>query len=206
MFNIQSMVASLPAVFVAIAFHEYAHGKAADLLGDPTPRYQGRLTLNPMAHLDILGMLLFIIVGFGWAKPVQVNPYNLRGNRRQAMMLVALAGPMMNIAIAFVSALILLSGVAQRIPFGVELLYPMVHLNVVLAAFNLLPIPPLDGSKILSGLLPGSQAAVLDSLEHYGPLLLMLLIVSGFTGVLLGPVIKVIYQVIIQLARLLIGG
>lgn len=102
--DINSLLAAIPAILIAIVFHEYAHGKVAYMLGDPTPKYQKRLTLNPLNHLDPLGALMFIVVGFGWAKPVQVNPFHFRGDRRKGMMMVSLAGPVMNLVLAYLGA------------------------------------------------------------------------------------------------------
>ncbi len=187
----------LPAVIIALTFHEYAHGKTAERLGDPTPRYQGRLTLNPFVHIDPLGFFLLLIAGFGWAKPVQINPLNLRGDPRRGMMLVALAGPLMNILVAFTGALILSLALPDETALSsnnylVGILRGIIIINVYLALFNLIPVPPLDGAKVLAGLIPSCE--FLGSLETYGPLILLVLIFTGFMG-----------KVILPLARFLIG-
>jgi Zn-dependent protease len=181
----------LPAVVVAITFHEYAHGKMADFLGDPTPRYQGRLTLNPIVHIDALGFLLLLVAGFGWAKPVQVNPWNLRYGPRQGMMLVALAGPLMNLVVAFTSAFILTLALPDLVILNsqnilVDILRALVVVNVYLAVFNLIPVPPLDGAKILAGLLKSSGP--IYQLEAYGPVILLILVATGLIGKILIPV------------------
>ncbi|NLO89696.1 MAG: site-2 protease family protein [Clostridia bacterium] len=190
------MIAAIPAVLIAITFHEYAHGKMASIFGDPTPESQGRLTLNPMAHLDPIGTLLLFLAGFGWAKPVQVNPFYFRGDRKKIMMLVSLAGPMMNLVLACLSAVGLrLLGLFSP-GMGTFTIYLHIFLklllfyNVVLAIFNLIPVPPLDGSKILGGLLPEKYSEVLYSLEQYGPLILLLLIFTGVIDLFLGSAVQ----------------
>jgi Zn-dependent protease len=203
MFNlsINGIVAILPGILVAIAFHEYAHGKVADLLGDPTPRYQGRLTINPISHLDIMGTLLFIIAGFGWAKPVEVNPLNFRGDKRRGMMLVALAGPAMNLTMAFLGTLVLAFAGTN---FYVNLfVWPLVLYNVILAVFNLIPVPPLDGSKILAGILPRQAAEYVYQLEAYGPLILLLLIFTGATRTIIMPVVGTILGILNSLLNII---
>lgn len=189
----------IPAILVAITFHEYAHGKTAALLGDPTPGSQGRLTLNPMAHLDLLGTLMLLTVHFGWAKPVQVNPIYFRGDRRRGMLLVGLAGPLMNLVLAYLAAF----GWRLTPPsnpvlatFFVQLLW----INVALAVFNLIPVPPLDGSKILANLLPRRSAMFFYQLESYGPIILLLLLVTGLVGRILTPGIEATLKAITTLA------
>ncbi|MDD2586650.1 MAG: site-2 protease family protein [Syntrophomonadaceae bacterium] len=185
--SITAMLIYLPAIIIALTFHEYAHGKVADLLGDNTPSSQGRLTLNPLPHIDWIGFFMLLFFKFGWAKPVQVNPLNFKNtNFKTGMMLVSLAGPGMNLLLAFIGMLLL----KFLIPYSyvewgniaINLVQPLIQINLILAAFNLIPIPPLDGSKILAGLLPDSGAQVIYSLEQYGPILLLLIIVTGFAG------------------------
>jgi Zn-dependent protease len=186
---------TLPAVLLAISIHEFAHGAMADHLGDPTPRFQGRLTLNPLAHLDPVGALMLVLFRFGWARPVMVNPRNFVDPRR-GMFLVALAGPAANLVMAYFFAALasFLPGffplTTGRLLF--EFFMTNILLNLWLAAFNLLPIPPLDGAKILQGLLPGRQAYALAQWEPYGPLLLIFLIMSGMVPRLLQPIFRVL--------------
>lgn len=202
MFNLPSPLEvgiMLPAVVLGLTFHELAHGWVADSLGDPTPRYHGRLTLNPLAHVDVIGLILLFIAGFGWAKPVPVNPYNFRGNMRQGMVLVSLAGPAANLVLAFLGAVLLGLGV-WALPYGYEILTAVVRINIVLAVFNLLPVPPLDGSKILAGLLPGRQAW-LYTLESYGTIILLFLLFTGVIGRVLGVIIHPLYRAFMSLAK-----
>lgn len=201
-FSLEKVLVLVPVVLMAITFHELAHGWVANKLGDPTPKVQGRLTLNPISHLDPLGALLLLVAGFGWAKPVEVNPYYFRGDRQKGMMLVALAGPMANILIAFLGAVIFnyLGGYGKLTYIFFS---NLVIINIYLAAFNLLPVPPLDGSKILAGLLPKSSLNFLYSLEGYGPLILMLLIITGFTRYLILPIANVLITLVWGLATII---
>ncbi|KJS82717.1 MAG: peptidase [Peptococcaceae bacterium BICA1-8] len=201
--TLENLLILVPVVLIAITFHELAHGWVAYQLGDPTPKIQGRLTLNPISHLDPLGALLLLVAGFGWAKPVEVNPYYFQGDRHKGMMLVALAGPLANILIAFIGAL-LFSYFGSYGSYAFIFFSNLVMINIYLAAFNLLPVPPLDGSKILAGLLPKSQVNLLFSLEGYGPLILMLLIITGFTRYLVLPIAKVLITLVWGLASFLV--
>jgi len=168
----------LPGIIIGLTCHEYAHGWVANYLGDGTARYNGRLTLNPVAHLDPIGFLMLFFAGFGWAKPVPVNPYNLQVNMKQGMLLVALAGPATNVFIALVATVLLGVFGGLGLPFLNNFLSVAIYINLVLAIFNLIPIPPLDGSRILAGLLPGENAW-LDHLEQYGFIILIVLVFSG---------------------------
>jgi len=166
------------ALLVAVAVHEFAHALVADRLGDPTPRAHGRLTLNPAAHLDPLGTLALLIAHVGWGKPVPIDPYNLDNPRRDNM-LIALAGPASNFILAIFLSLILKFPLIPPLIAHLlnYLIAPTIILSVGLATFNLIPIPPLDGSKVLLGLLPREQAARYEEVfNRYGALLLLLLI------------------------------
>ena len=199
--GLTEMLIWLPAILIALTFHEFAHGWVADKLGDDTPYYQGRLTLNPLAHIDWVGFIMLLIFQFGWAKPVQVNPRNFRNiNPKTGMMLVSLAGPGMNLLLALIGmiALKLISPHqgSDWAALAIPLLQPLVYIDLILAAFNLIPLPPLDGSKILAGLLPDSGARMIYSLEQYGPLILLLLILSGAVGKILWPLVNFLYAVL----------
>ncbi|MFC1683568.1 site-2 protease family protein [Candidatus Zixiibacteriota bacterium] len=174
-----------PAILFALVIHEYAHGLVADRLGDPTPRSAGRLTLNPIKHLDPIGTVMLFLVRIGWARPVPVNPGYFQ-NPRLGMVWVSMAGPAANMLGALGCGLLLrLAGAIGDQPnsrilmaFVYMLAWGMV-INLVLAAFNLIPLPPLDGSKILAGILPGQSAQAYRRLERFGPLLLLALIILG---------------------------
>ena len=183
-----------PAFLVAVTVHELAHGLVADRLGDPTARRHGRLTLNPLAHLDPLGALAFFLTRFGWAKPVPVNAYNLRHPRRD-MAWIAVAGPISNLLAALLALLawVLVGSTApllMQVTLLDDLLQAMFRLNVLLAIFNLIPLPPLDGGHFLPFLLPPRWAGLVRPLEQYGPLLLLLLVMSGGTRYIIDPLYR----------------
>ncbi|HDK27987.1 MAG TPA: site-2 protease family protein [Candidatus Atribacteria bacterium] len=212
--NIFEIVWSIPAVLIAITLHEYWHGKIAYNLGDPTAAQAGRLTLNPLAHLDPMGTLMLLLFRFGWAKPVPVNFNNLNNPKRD-MIYVSLAGPIANIFTAILFAIILrlsyyfidqitlvkntafLSLSFTLLKGWLFFLRTGVLLNLVLAIFNLIPIPPLDGSKILIGLLPYSQAYRYAKLESYGPIILLILVLSGIIGKVLFPVVFFLFRLLV---------
>jgi len=198
--DLHSIALMLPAIVLGLTFHEFAHGWVAYRLGDPTPRYLGRLTINPAAHIDPIGLLLLFIAGFGWAKPVPVNPYNFRCDIKQGMLVVALAGPATNMLLAVVAAVVFGMLAGLQLPYFREIMQYIIQINVVLAVFNLIPIPPLDGSKILAGVLPGRQGW-LDQLERYGPVLLILLIFTGAIGVIFKVLVNPIFNFLSALAR-----
>lgn len=196
----------LPAVLIALTFHEYAHARAAESLGDSTARYMGRMSLNPLVHLDPLGFILLLLVGFGWAKPVPINPLNFKGDRQRGMMLVAAAGPLMNIFIAFTAALILNLALPEvemmysSAPL-VQIMRSIVYINVFLAVFNLIPVPPLDGSKVLAGLLRSDE--IIYQLERYGPIILLVLILTNVVGVVLLPLSNLLISFLFKIAHLI---
>ncbi|HET9000607.1 MAG TPA: site-2 protease family protein [bacterium] len=189
--DLRELLFLLPAVLVAVTIHEFAHALVADRLGDPTPRHLGRLTLNPLAHLDVLGTLFFVLFRFGWARPVPVNPRNF-AHPRQGMLQVALAGPLANVTLAFVVGLLLKTQSLSGTVWG-DLASMVVWINVVLAVFNLIPIPPLDGSRILENLLPLEQAAAYARIQPYGTVLILLLLYTGVIGRVMFPAIEWLY-------------
>jgi len=183
----------VPAILIGFTVHEFAHAKVASLLGDDTPRYQGRLTLNPLAHIDWIGFFALLLVGFGWAKPVQVNPRAFK-NVRADYLKVTIAGPVSNLVTAFAFALLtgLLSNYIPYAPNGGDLLYTLlfiiIRINCLLCAFNLLPIPPLDGFQILKSIIPARYGRYLHFLEHYQFIFLFILIlVPGASVVITVP-------------------
>ncbi|ACZ41736.1 peptidase M50 [Thermobaculum terrenum ATCC BAA-798] len=183
--DVRILLIRLAIMVVAISIHEFAHAITADALGDSTARRYGRVTLNPISHFDPLGflMLIFLVVfgfGFAWGRPVPVNPYALRGGRR-GMALVAFAGPLSNLVQAAVAVAIWR---AMGTPHPGDSMLPMIlwtfaYLNVLLAAFNMLPVPPLDGFNVLMGLVSDFWVQRLEPLRQYGPVLLLLLIFLG---------------------------
>ncbi len=180
-FNLTTIIARVIVLLIAFTIHELSHALTADYLGDPTPRNMGRITLNPLKHLDPIGTILLIVAGFGWAKPVMVNPMNMRGNPRTSMAIVAAAGPLSNVIMALLAALIFRLGLVDFTLFppsgGASLvgyvLSEFIWINLILAFFNLIPIPPLDGSKILFAILPAELVYRLRPLEQFGFLILM---------------------------------
>ncbi|MEK7543251.1 MAG: site-2 protease family protein [Patescibacteria group bacterium] len=199
----------LAALVAAITVHEFAHALTADRLGDPTPRLQGRLTLNPLAHLDPFGTLLLILLRFGWGKPVQFDPYNLRHPRRDSA-IISLAGPVSNLLCAVVCSVLLRLLFTFQISFiaslAIGLLQPLIVYNVILAIFNLVPIHPLDGFKIVGGILPEEQASQWAQLEGYGMIFLILLILPITGGIspisqFISPIINVLLTLLLPAPR-----
>lgn len=162
-----------------IAVHEYAHAKVADHLGDPTGRLMGRTTLNPLAHIDLFGLLFLLFFGFGWGKPVPFDPFNLKNPRRDAA-LISFAGPVSNFIIAALASLLLKLFILFKLEtlffIGSYFLLPLITFNLLLGTFNLIPIAPLDGFKVVGGLLPRSKADEWYQLEKYGILFLLALL------------------------------
>ena len=187
------LVLLIPVLLFALVFHEFSHAWVANKLGDPTARYAGRLTLNPIAHLDPIGGLMILFVGFGWAKPVPVDIRYLH-NPRVDMMKIAFAGPASNLLLAFIGGTILRLGFVHGTVAMMIMLFTQI--NIMLAVFNMIPIAPLDGSQIFSGLLIRTNPELVRNLQIYGPQLLMGAILIGyFTPIspiwwFMGPFVK----------------
>jgi Zn-dependent protease len=184
-----ALAITLAAVVVAATVHEFAHALVADRLGDPTARNLGRLSLNPLVHLDLLGTLFFVVFGFGWARPVPVNPRNFEDPGR-GMLQVALAGPLANVTLAFLLGALLKAPGLTLDSLTAAALLTLIRINIILAVFNLIPIPPLDGSRILEALLGGRQALTYHRLQPYGTLLLLVLLYTGIVGRVMLPAVR----------------
>ena len=179
------IMAATAIVFLALPIHEFAHAATAVALGDDTPKLQGRYTLNPLVHIAPLGAILIYVAGFGWAKPVQWNPRNITIDPKMGAILVALAGPLSNLALAVLGAAVLRMELFDS-PFVVQFLYAFVQINVLLFVFNMIPVPPLDGSHVLFALLPGDTFRLRAQLAQYGMLFLFAIIFFA-PGLIQGP-------------------
>ncbi|MCE5285483.1 MAG: site-2 protease family protein [Pelosinus sp.] len=195
----------IPGLLIALTVHEYAHARAAVWLGDHTPKTEGRLTLNPIAHLDPFGLIMLCISNFGWAKPVNVNFYNLK-NFRKGLFWVSLAGPFANFITAFLSCLIyvILDNTGLLSIELEKVLRISFLINLSLVVFNLLPIPPLDGSKILMSILPDKKAYFLERMEQYGVFILMLLVVTHIFDPIFDPLVRIMAIIIQVLVSLIV--
>jgi len=209
--TIAYIIASLFVIFVTLPFHEYAHAFAADKLGDRTARYQGRLTLNPLSHIDYLGALAIILFGFGWARPVPVNANNFKSPKRD-MAITAAAGPVMNLTLAFIGSF--LHYMFQYIALGKESIFciyvailfdAFCVINIGLAVFNLLPIPPLDGWKVLGAALPARTYWKIMSYERYVSFAVILLICTGALDLPLGFIRGFFYTIVNFLPKIIFG-
>ena len=191
---LMNVIAGLPGLIIAMTIHEYAHARVADFLGDYTPRMQGRLTLNPAAHIDPFGLLMLFIIKFGWAKPVMVNPANFRNPRRDDI-LVSAAGPIANLITAFVALLVMviLFKLGVHMSTGMRTVFSLIMIyNINFAIFNMLPIPPLDGSHILRNLLPYELAIKFHQLERYSMLILIIFLMTPILGMVFVPMQRAI--------------
>ena len=214
-FSFESLIiyilSSLAVIFITLPVHEFAHGFAATKLGDPTPRYQGRLTLNPFAHIDYLGSLCILLFGFGWAKPVQVNARNFK-NQKGGMAITAFAGPLSNLIFALI-CLFFVNGIF-KLYFSTNILFLeylyyfffyIAQINISLAVFNLIPVPPLDGSRILFAFLPSKFYFGFMRYERYIIIGLLVLIYTGVFDMPLAYLTNVIYNMLQTIAGLPFG-
>lgn len=178
--TVPTLISRIITLMIAFTFHEFAHAAVATVLGDSTPRVNGRLTLNPIAHLDIFGTITLLFAGFGWAKPVPVNPYAVNRKTNAGMMLVSLAGPATNLVLGTLAALPLRFGWVQLrattsplLPSLGDFLLEFLFINLALFLFNLLPLAPLDGEKVITFFLPDHWAEFFDRIRPYSPLILL---------------------------------
>jgi Zn-dependent protease len=211
--EVYNIVIIIPAILIAFTFHEYAHAFVADKLGDRTPRFQGRLTLNPLAHIDPIGFILILIVHFGWAKPVETNPSAYKNYNRDDLK-VSIAGPLANVAVAFIFAFITI-GLFKVLPYGsleniiVQIANQVVLLNCTFSLLNLIPIPGFDGFHILRDLFPKAFYNISDSLYRYQLIIFIVLAIPLFgTNSILGLIIGIpgdaMYKIFMNMAQLVI--
>ena len=211
--SLQSILIGIPVTLIALTVHEFAHGFVSDKLGDPTPRQQGRLTFNPIAHLDPLGTLLMILTGFGWAKPVMVNPRNYK-NQKVGMAVTAAAGPLSNLIMAFLAmflyAILLVVNVKCNLGWNDavsttgSILTFFAYRNLCFMVFNFIPIPPLDGAKVLGIIVPSRIYFKIMQYEWYAMILIMVLSVSGAFGGIIGTGVNYIMTGITNLLNSMI--
>lgn len=208
--SVQTILSRIVILVTSLSVHEFAHAWTADYFGDDTPRLSGRLTLNPAAHLDLMGSLMLLFVGFGWARPVQVNPYILQRRSTSALMWVSLAGPLSNFALAFLASLPLSLGLVPielnpggLFPTAYGFLREFVAINLLLMIFNLIPLAPLDGDKIAAYFFPPALARAWETIRPYGPIILLAIFFSGrlFGLNIIGWVIQPVLITLLRLFR-----
>lgn len=215
--NFSNLISRVIVLLTAFSVHEFAHAWVADQFGDRTPRYNGRLTLNPLAHLDPMGSLMLVVAGFGWAKPVPINQYELKRRAPSAVMWVSLAGPMSNFLLALLAAIPFRIGwisiqhgysdyihsASRLLPSLSQFLLEFIIINLSLMLFNLIPIAPLDGEKIADYLFPPAWSDFLARIRPYGPMILMLLFIGGpylgidILGWILGPARQFLFSALV---------
>ncbi len=197
-------ISNIFVLLVAFPIHEFAHAWTANFFGDDTPRLAGRLTLNPLVHLDVLGSMLLVVAGFGWAKPVPINPYVLSLRSSSAYMLVSLAGPASNFLMAVLAAIPFQLGIVSAadaqlsiitannhiLPTVSQVLYVFIYINLLLMLFNLIPLAPLDGEKIVRYFLPASWGSLLDQIRPFSPIILLAIVFLGLLSNILMPVLS----------------
>lgn len=214
--SLLSLVLTLPAVIIAMTFHEYAHAFTADKLGDDTPRKQGRLTLNPLKHIEPVGFFLLLFAGFGWGRPVEINTnrFNKNMDKSKGEAIVSFAGPFMNIILAIVSAFIL--GLLlkfnlldklqiQYVDIVIKFILQLMYINLGLGIFNLIPLPPLDGSKILRHFLPYNSKIWFDNNQYIFYIAFIIIWVLGLASYIVSPVISFLGKWILEFVNIILG-
>lgn len=207
--DIPTLLSRIIILIVSLSTHEFAHAWTANAFGDDTPRMNGRLTLNPAAHLDMMGSLMLLIVGFGWARPVPINPYALQRRSSAAVMWVSLAGPASNLMLAILAAIPLrmglinpMTGSSGLLPSPYSFLLQFIFINLLLMVFNLIPLAPLDGEKIAGYFFPPSIARFFDTIRPYGPIILLAILFVGpmigidIFGWVIRPVVNTLMSVL----------
>lgn len=200
---IMEKVIILPAILIGLSFHEFAHAYAAVRLGDPTPKFQKRVTLNPIAHIDIFGFLALIFIGFGWGKPVEINPNNFKNIRRDSL-IVDVAGVTVNLILSIIFAGVLRLLVVYQYDFlstslgslVTQMIFAIITINIVLMIFNLLPIPPLDGFGILTEIFNLREKEFYYQIYDKGFVILLLLLIFNITGLVLVPAVEFVYSLV----------
>jgi Zn-dependent protease len=208
--DLPTVISRVLILVIAFTVHEFCHAWSATAFGDETPRMNGRLTLNPLAHLDVMGSLLLIVAGFGWAKPVPINPYALTRRSPAAVMWVSLAGPFSNFIMAILAAVPLRAHLVNPtfstsavLPSPYQFLVDFIIINLALTLFNLIPIAPLDGEKIAEYFFPPSMARFMDTIRPYGPVILLVLLFVGpaigfnFVGAVMNPVLSRLFILLV---------
>lgn len=203
----------IPAILIGLTFHEYAHAIVADKLGDKTPKFQGRLTLNPFVHIDLLGFIMIMIIGFGWAKPVETNPSAFK-NRYKDDLKVSIAGPIANLIVAFLGAILMallarfgltaLSGMPTLYAILASILSAIISINCMLFIFNLLPMPGLDGFHILRDLFPSAYYKISEAVYRYQLIILLLFIATPLASYIVGIPSSFLYSMFMGMANFII--
>ncbi|MBR4721241.1 MAG: site-2 protease family protein [Clostridia bacterium] len=213
MLNLVNILINVPITLIALTGHEFAHAFVSTKLGDPTPKYEGRLTLNPMAHLDITGTILMILTGFGWAKPVGVNPMYYK-DRKKGMAITAIAGPIANFLMAFLGVLIgtILLIIGNYLGWSYSVMeninmifYLFAFRNLCFMVFNLIPIPPLDGSKVLGLFIPNRTYYTILQYERYSIILIMILSLTGVFNSVIGGGVSAVFSMISKAVSVIVS-
>lgn len=203
----------IPAILIGLTFHEYAHAIVADKLGDKTPKFQGRLTLNPFVHIDLLGFIMILAIGFGWAKPIQTNPSAFK-NRYKDDLKVSIAGPIANLIVAFLGAILMvlldkfgsvpLSGVPILYAILANIFSAIISINCMLFIFNLLPLPGLDGFHVLRDLSPSTYYKISDAIYRYQMIILLVFVATPLSSYIVGIPSSFLYSTFMRIASSII--